>query len=35
MLQLRPAEYPDLLMVVQVPVGDGNRKRVASLLENR
>jgi transcriptional regulator with XRE-family HTH domain len=35
MFQLRPAEYPDLLMVMQVPVGEGNRQRVASLLESR
>jgi transcriptional regulator with XRE-family HTH domain len=33
MFQLRPVEHPDLLMVLQVPAGDADRRRVASLLD--
>jgi transcriptional regulator with XRE-family HTH domain len=33
MFQLRPVEYPDLLMVVQVPVSGADRHRVAALLD--
>jgi transcriptional regulator with XRE-family HTH domain len=33
MFQLRPVEHPDLLMVVQVPAGDDDLRRVTSLLE--
>ena len=33
MFQFRPVEYPDLLMVLQVPANEADRRRVASLLE--
>jgi len=33
MFQLRPVEHPDLLMVLQIPVGDRDRERVTALLD--
>jgi transcriptional regulator with XRE-family HTH domain len=33
MFQLRPVEHPDLLMVLQIPQGEDNLRRVASLLD--
>jgi transcriptional regulator with XRE-family HTH domain len=33
MFQFRPVEYPDLLMVLQVPANETDRRRVTSLLE--
>ncbi|MBB2745539.1 UNVERIFIED_ORG: transcriptional regulator with XRE-family HTH domain [Microbispora rosea subsp. rosea] len=33
--QLRPAEHPDLLLVLQVPAGEDGRRRVTSLLDGR
>jgi hypothetical protein len=34
MFQLRPVEYPDLIMVLQVPGGEDDRHRVSSLLNS-
>ena len=33
MFQLRPVEHPDLLMVLQVPAGDDDLRRVIALLD--
>jgi transcriptional regulator with XRE-family HTH domain len=33
MFQVRPVEHPDLLMVLQVPVGEDDRRRVVALLD--
>jgi hypothetical protein len=33
MFQFRPVEYPNLLMVLQVPANEADLRRVTSLLE--
>ena len=33
MFQFRPVEYPDLLMVLQIPAGEADLRRITSLLE--
>ncbi|MEV5742445.1 helix-turn-helix transcriptional regulator [Microbispora rosea] len=35
MFQLRPAEHPDLLLVLQVPAGEDGRRRVSALLDGQ
>ncbi|MBD3144295.1 helix-turn-helix transcriptional regulator [Microbispora bryophytorum] len=35
MFQLRPAEHPDLLLVLQVPADEDGRRRVTALLDGR
>ncbi len=35
MFQLRPAEHPDLLLVLQVPANEDGRRRVSALLDGR